>query len=441
MAGVVALGVLGAGGLAVHARAAMAKGNTPESLNEFLVQQPLVHDLSAHAERMKRHQAERAEEGDEGEAAPKEEAARNSDGAPRRRAEQAALRDAAEMGMIGLLNSGAGGDPDAPTAPWGRDDSLGKDPLSARGNMWGDSIGESFGAGGLGLAGVGGGGRGEGVGLGGVGSVGSIGTGSGRGYGSGSGGLGRSRRARPPRVRAGRTTATGRLAPEIISRIVRSSFGRFRLCYEAGLKTDPALSGRVAVRFTIQEDGTVSAVSGSGDLSDQGVVSCVTRAFYALTFPKPEGGIVTVSYPIVFAPGAATKRRATEKTSKRADESEQKQPAKAQKPKKLKVRFRRLRSSGIDTAAIKKLLKKKRSKFRKCYADARATDPGLKGSLRLSFTVTPTGDVVIGKREDMVLATFSDEVADCVFDLLDDITFPTPTSGAAVVSFRVAFSS
>src|SRR5262249_15120501 len=73
-------------------------------------------------------------------------------------ARQAALRDAAEFGMIGLLNSGAGGDPNAPTAPWGRDDSLGNDPLSARGNMWGDQIGDSFGAGGLGLSGIGEGG-------------------------------------------------------------------------------------------------------------------------------------------------------------------------------------------------------------------------------------------------------------------------------------------
>jgi tetratricopeptide (TPR) repeat protein len=36
----------------------------------------------------------------------------------------------AETGMIGLLDSGAGGDPNAPTAPWGRDDSLGPDPLA-----------------------------------------------------------------------------------------------------------------------------------------------------------------------------------------------------------------------------------------------------------------------------------------------------------------------
>jgi Ca-activated chloride channel family protein len=30
---------------------------------------------------------------------------------------QQAMRDAAEFGMLGLLNAGAGGDPDAPTAP------------------------------------------------------------------------------------------------------------------------------------------------------------------------------------------------------------------------------------------------------------------------------------------------------------------------------------
>jgi hypothetical protein len=38
-----------------------------------------------------------------------------------------------------------GGAPHAPTAPWGRDDSLGNDPRSARGNMWGETIDASFG--------------------------------------------------------------------------------------------------------------------------------------------------------------------------------------------------------------------------------------------------------------------------------------------------------
>ena len=229
-----------------------------------------------------------------------------ADNADPRIARQAALRDAAEFGMIGLLNSGAGGDPDAPTAPWGGEDTLGNDPLSARGNMWGDSIGESFGAGGLGLSGIGegGGGRGEGIGLGNIGTIGhGAGTGTGQGFGSGHGRLGRSHRARPPRVRMGATQVSGRLPPEVIQRIVRQNFGRFRLCYENGLRNNPNLQGRVTVRFVIGRDGRVSNVGGGGDIPDSGVVSCVTRAFYGLSFPQPEGGIVTVGYPIAFSPG------------------------------------------------------------------------------------------------------------------------------------------
>ena len=222
-------------------------------------------------------------------------------------ARQAALRDAAEFGMIGLLNSGAGGDPNAPTAPWGRDDSLGNDPLSARGNMWGDQIGDSFGAGGLGLSGIGegGGGRGEGIGLGSIGTIGhGAGTGTGQGFGSGHGRLGGSHRTKPPQVRMGATSVSGRLPPEVIQRIVRQNFGRFRLCYENGLRNNPNLQGRVGVRFVIGRDGAVSNVgNGGSDMPDGGVVSCVVRAFYGLSFPQPEGGIVTVVYPIMFSPG------------------------------------------------------------------------------------------------------------------------------------------
>ena len=47
----------------------------------------------------------------------------------------------------------------------------------------------------------------------------------------------------------------------------------------------------------------MGSVGGGGDLPDGNVVSCVTRAFYGLSFPQPEGGIVKVTYPIMFSPG------------------------------------------------------------------------------------------------------------------------------------------
>ena len=222
-------------------------------------------------------------------------------------ARQAALREARDFGMIGLINAGASGDPSAPTAIFGRDTSSGMDDVSAQGNMWGDEIGDAFGSGGLGLSGIGegGGGRGEGIGLGNIGTLGhGAGTGTGQGFGSGHGRLGGSHKTRTPQVRMGATAVNGRLPAEVIRRIVRQNFGRFRMCYEQGLARNPNLEGRVGVRFVIGRDGSVSNVgNGGSDIPDSGVVSCTISAFYGLSFPQPEGGIVTVTYPIMFSPG------------------------------------------------------------------------------------------------------------------------------------------
>jgi hypothetical protein len=218
-----------------------------------------------------------------------------------------ALREAEEFGMIGLLNPEMMGDPNSPTAPWGRDTALGTDEVSARGSMWGADIHDAFGAGGLGLSGIGegGGGLGEGIGLGDSGVMGhGAGTGTGQGFGSGHGRLRGTHQTRTPKMRLGTTQVSGRLPPEVIQRIVRQNYGRFRMCYEQGLTRNPNLEGRVSVRFVIGRDGAVSNVANGGsDLPDSGVVQCVVRAYYGLSFPQPEGGIVTVVYPIMFAPG------------------------------------------------------------------------------------------------------------------------------------------
>ncbi|WP_437318589.1 AgmX/PglI C-terminal domain-containing protein [Sorangium sp. So ce385] len=96
----------------------------------------------------------------------------------------------------------------------------------------------------------------------------------------------------------------GRLEPAEIQKVVRSSFGLFRSCYERGLLKDPKLSGKVATRFVIARDGSVSQVGdGGSDLPDREVVRCVNESFLKLKFPEPKGGIVTVVYPIMLSPG------------------------------------------------------------------------------------------------------------------------------------------
>jgi len=120
----------------------------------------------------------------------------------------------------------------------------------------------------------------------------------------------RSYYAKPPpgappssRVRAGAVAVSGRLPPEVVTRILRQNHGRFRRCYEEGLRNNPNLAGRVTTRIVIGRDGAVSVVgNGGSDLPDGGVVQCVIRSAYGLSFPQPEGGIVTVSYPLLFSP-------------------------------------------------------------------------------------------------------------------------------------------
>jgi hypothetical protein len=122
----------------------------------------------------------------------------------------------------------------------------------------------------------------------GVGSVGTIGHGTGT----------------APSLREGAAQVNGRLPPEVIRRIVRQNFGRFRLCYENGLKSNAALTGRVTVKFQIDTSGAVANVAdGGSDLPGPATIDCVVRSFSSLSFPQPEGGVVNVVYPILFSPG------------------------------------------------------------------------------------------------------------------------------------------
>lgn len=96
----------------------------------------------------------------------------------------------------------------------------------------------------------------------------------------------------------------GRLPAEVIQRVVRQNFGRFRLCLEESRNAWWGLWARVTVRFVIGRTGAVtSATVTESTVWDREVGACVARAFRGLQFPRPEGGVVVVSYPISFSPG------------------------------------------------------------------------------------------------------------------------------------------
>jgi hypothetical protein len=175
-------------------------------------------------------------------------------------AEEPAVGTVVSYGMLGLLRTDPGG-----SAPWGRDTQD-----DAQGNLWGAEPGHA--------------------------------SGTGTGQGRATGGLG----GKGGKVTAGTTSVAGRLPPEVIQRLVRQQLGRMKACYQAGLARNPNLHGRISVRFVIGQDGSVTSASNQGsDLPDGAVVACVVGTFTKMAFPQPEGGIVTVVYPLSFSPGDA----------------------------------------------------------------------------------------------------------------------------------------
>lgn len=217
--------------------------------------------------------------------------------------EEAAREQAKNAGILGVLNAETSDAADVfGTGALGTD----LDGASALGGLVGTEAGNGYG--GLGLRGTGRGGGGTGEGTIGLGTLGAIGkgggTGAGQGFGSGSGRLGGSRRETPPKVKTGSSEVTGSLPKEVIQRVVRQSLGKLLHCYETGLQKDPKLAGKVTTKFTISPKGTVSTARSESDLSDAEVGRCVEKTFRSMVFPEPDkGGIVVVSYPVVFTPG------------------------------------------------------------------------------------------------------------------------------------------
>jgi hypothetical protein len=91
-----------------------------------------------------------------------------------------------------------------------------------------------------------------------------------------------------------------KLPPEVITRIVRQNYGRYKLCAQNA--SGPRPVGRVVAMITIASDGSVTSVRDDGsDLANHDATACILKATQLLSFPQPEGGATTARVPIVFS--------------------------------------------------------------------------------------------------------------------------------------------
>ena len=98
------------------------------------------------------------------------------------------------------------------------------------------------------------------------------------------------------------TRVQGSIDRDLVAKVINESVGQMRACYERALLRDPSLgAGKVLLEWTIDSAGDVSEVRTKlATLKSSETVSCLLDLLRTLKFPKPNGGVVIVSYPVLF---------------------------------------------------------------------------------------------------------------------------------------------
>ncbi len=153
------------------------------------------------------------------------------------------------------------------------------------------------GSGGMGFKGTGTGGGGTGVGR--IHGLASVDTGGGTAV---TANLGKKRKKRISKLKLGSGASKGFCKRSNIQSVVRRRAGAIRACYERQLQIKPKLSGKLTVRWTINQEGRVDAAKVvKSTLKEKAVESCILRRMRVMRFQKPESGVCVIQWPFVFS--------------------------------------------------------------------------------------------------------------------------------------------
>ncbi len=95
-------------------------------------------------------------------------------------------------------------------------------------------------------------------------------------------------------------TVDGSLDQKAVNRIVKRNQPAIKHCYEAELRLNPKLNGKVTVEWTIGSTGAVTNASVvSSSLSNSNVEKCILKTVRRWRFPRPEDETV-IEYPFIF---------------------------------------------------------------------------------------------------------------------------------------------
>lgn len=178
----------------------------------------------------------------------------------------------------------------------------------------------------------------------------------------------------------------GSLAPEAILEAVRGGVEEVQACYAAALERSAETRGRVVVRFTVTAAGAVEGASAAEDTTgDPELTSCVVTAASRLSFPAAAGA-TTVTYPFVLMPGEGPPQPAT--------------------------------PEGVRAAVAARS-----AELERCRRDRT-------GQVDVRFTIGTDG--VVRAVEALANTTGDDDVALCVIDVIQGLSFAPGSEGTTI---------
>ena len=94
---------------------------------------------------------------------------------------------------------------------------------------------------------------------------------------------------------------SGRLSRAQILKVINEHVAQIQACYERVLARDRSLAGKITFDWVISPTGSVESVRvRSSTMSSTAISSCIMQEIRGWTFPTPEGGSVSVTYPYIF---------------------------------------------------------------------------------------------------------------------------------------------
>ena len=213
-------------------------------------------------------------------------------------------------------------------------------------------------------------------------------------------------KAAPKGQASGTVTVTsskieGDFDKELVERYLRLYTPRLRFCYQRALAVGQPLAGVVNVVFDVDEAGKVTGPTMTGTDRDN-LFACFAAAFESRAFPKPENGVVRVHARVVLTAG---------------DEGDPQQlPPKSKRPAPVDAPV-----GSYDYERVSAAFAPSTGALRSCLEPPRVSDPALRGTFGIGFTVPASG----APTSIAVDTALDAEVHECIAGVIGKIVFPT----------------